>query len=185
MADWTIKFEGEEDDSEEDESQEELAEESEPLEDIITDNLQSPTATTRFNREEVNPFLEAEPVENLEEDLELTPTNGNKEGEEQQNLEEPMLYNAPQYSGSYDSGNYENTRATEDKEVDTTGGALMARETTIQSAQNRRMDMNAWQQQNVEQFDSQSEKYQLGKAQKLKEPGDLPFQGEDKVRGFG
>ena len=176
---WHFKEEGE--DEEDSERLELLEEESEPLENLIEENASS---TPRFNGEEVNPFLEQEPIENLEQGLEKIPSQTEK-GEEETQIGQPMLYNAPQYSGSYDAGDYENTRKETDTEVDTTGGALMARETTIQSAQNRRMDVSAWQRENMEQFDSQAEKYQVGQIRKTRRERKLPFQSESKPRGFG
>ena len=43
----------------------------------------------------------------LEQDLEQVPSQTNQTQEEEKDLEQPMLYNAPQYSGSYDAGDYD------------------------------------------------------------------------------
>jgi hypothetical protein len=96
-----------------------------------------------------------------------------------------MLYNAPQYAGSYDAGDYENTRGAADTETDVSHGALTARETTIQQPGQRRVDVAAWQQEHVTQMQSQQEKYQVRQPKKIKEQEALPFQEQDKPRGFG
>lgn len=175
---WHFKEEDEEDP----ERLELLEEEQEPLENIIEEDS---SPTQRFNREEVNPFLEQEPVENLEQDLGQIPSQTDQTQEQGVQAEQPMLYNAPQYAGSYDAGDYENTRKESDMEVDTTGGALMERETTIQQPGQRRVDVAAWQQEHVTQMQSQQEKYQVRQPKQFKQQEALPFQEQDKPRGFG
>ena len=87
-----------EEDEEEIERLDLLEEETEPLENMIDETSFQPTSG--FNRQEVNPFLDSEPVENLEKDLAQTSTTDNKENADAIG-EQPLLYNAPQYSGGY------------------------------------------------------------------------------------
>ena len=75
-----------------------------------------------------------------------------EQDKETADIEQPMLYNAPQYSGSYDSGDYENTRSNTDMERDVSGGSLTTRETTIQPASQRGVNIAAWQQGHVNQM---------------------------------
>jgi len=186
MAEWKIKTENEEEEYPEEDSDEiessDFEQESEPLENII----QGGSSGTSFNsdKQEISPFLESEPIENLEQDLEQTPTENQDKNKE---IETPLLYNAPQYSGSYESGDYENTRKTADTQLDISGGALMGRESVIREktmhlGEQRGMNFNAWQQQNMDQVQTQGEKYQVGKTERFKQQDDLPFQGQEKPR---
>jgi hypothetical protein len=181
MAEWKIKTENEDEEYPEDSEieSEDFEQESEPLENIIQGG--SSGTSLRSNKQEISPFLESEPIENLEQDLEQTPTENQEENKE---IETPMLYNAPQYSGSYESGDYENTRKTADTQLDISGGALTTRETAIHTGEQRMMNFNAWQQQNMDQVQTQGEKYQVGKTERFKQQDDLPFQGQEKPRRF-
>jgi hypothetical protein len=179
MAEWKIKSEDEDEYSEEDLDETELEDsekESEPLEDI----LQGSTSGTGFrsSRQGISPFLEQEPIENLEQSLGQIPNTTNQEKTKEP--EQPLLYNAPQYSGNYASGDYENMRKA-DRELDISGGALITRETEFNTGEQRRMDLNAWQQQ-TGQAQTQGEKYQIGKPERFKQQDDLPFQGQEKPR---
>jgi len=155
-------------------------EESEPLEDILQGVPSKPGF--RFNKQGASPSLEQEPVENLEQDLRQVPAQ-TKDNEKDKALEQPILYNAPQYSGNYEKGDYESMRNV-DKELDVSGGALVTREREVIPEFQRRMDFNAWQQQNMERFDTQSEKYQVGKPEKFEQQDNLPFQDTKKSRRF-
>lgn len=183
MAEWKIKIQDE--DSEDEEETEDFEgnseEESEPLENILQGVSSGPGF--RSNKQSISPFLELEPIENLEQDLKQIPsTTGNQE--KTQELEQPLLYNAPKYSGSYNSGDYENMRKA-DTELDISRGALITRETAIHSEWQRKMDFNAWQQQTTDQIQSQGEKYQVGKPEKFKQQDDLPFQNKNEPKRFG
>ncbi|MFA7707563.1 MAG: hypothetical protein WCX73_01310 [Candidatus Pacearchaeota archaeon] len=193
MSQWKIKTKKDEEDKEEtsEEDDEEISEDdenldssdleqnSEPLENILQGVSSRPAF--RFNREVVSPFLEQEPIENLEQGLKEIPSQSGSEKTNEP--EQPILYNAPKYSGSYDSGDYENTRK-QDTEMDISGGALITRETMPQFGEQRGMNFGAWQQQNMDRFESQGEKYQIGKTEKFKQRDDLPFQGQEKPKRF-
>jgi len=191
MAEWEIKTQGEDSEEEvvEEESEpefefnEEPEQEQEPLEDILQGVPSRPVF--QFNRQRVSPFLESgpEPVEDLEQSLREIPEK-KEDKDKTKGPEVPILYNAPKYSSNYEIGNYENMKNI-DKEIDITGGALTTRETAIASVGQRRMDINAWQQQNMERFDSDSEKYQVRRPEKFKQQEDLPFQNKNEPRGFG
>jgi len=174
MTEWKIK-------AQDDEEIEDYEEESEPLENILEGTSSGPNF--RSNTESISPFLESEPIENLEEDLSQVP-NTTENKEKTNEIEQLELYNAPQYSGSYDSGDYENMRKA-DTELDISKGALITRETAITPNFQRRMDVNAWQQQNMDQIQTQGEKYQVGKPEKFKQDEGLPFQNKNDPRGFG
>jgi len=179
MAEWKIKVKDEDDESEEEsedfEQESEGSEEPEALEDILQN---APSRQNfRFNRSGVSLSLESEPVEDLEQGLRQVPT-------QTQNQEPAQAINAPQYSSNYERGDYENMKNI-DKEIDVSGGALTTRESAMQPGGQRRMDINAWQQQNMERFDSQGEKYQVRKPEKFKSQEDLPFQNKNESRGFG
>jgi hypothetical protein len=186
MAEWKINVQDEDSEEEaveeetEPEFREDSEQESEPLEDILQEVPSKPAF--HFNRQGVSIFLEQEPIEDLEQDLKQTPTQTENK-EKTKEPEQPMLYNAPQYSGSYNSGDYENMRKA-DTELDISGGALTTRETAIASVGQRRMDFNAWQQQNIDQVQSQSEKYQVRKPEKFKQQEDLPFQNKNEPKRF-
>lgn len=189
MAEWKIKIEDKEEYPEEDSDEIEsndFEREPENLENIIQEG--SSGTSFRSNRQEISPFLELEPIENLEQDLAQTTTQTENQDKNTE-TETPLLYNAPQYSGSYESGDYENTRKTADTQRDISGGALMGRESAIRETamhlgDQRGMNFNAWQQQNIDQVQSQSEKYQVGKTERFKQQDDLPFQGQEKPRRF-
>lgn len=194
MADWEIKVQGEDSEieSENEETQdfenefEENPEESEPLENILQGVPSRPVF--QFNRQRVSPFLESNSAEDLEQGVREIPEK--KEDSDKTKLPEtPILYNAPKYSSNYEKGDYENMKNI-DKEMDISGGSLRTRETTLADSamhivQQRRMDINAWQQQNMDRFDSDSEKYQVRKPDRFKGQEDLPFQTKNEPRGFG
>ena len=178
MTEWKIKLQ---DEDEDEEVFEEGSEESEPLENILEGTSSSPSFHS--NKQDISPFLESEPIENLEQDLSQVP-NTTENKEKNNEIEQPELYNAPQYSGSYNSGDYENMGKA-DTELDISRGSLMTRETGITPGFERRMDINAWQQQNMDQVQTQGEKYQVGKPEKFKQDEGLPFQNKKDPRGFG
>lgn len=184
MAEWKIKVQDEDSETESEEVEPEFKDdseqESEPLEDILQEVPSRPGL--RFNRQGVSVFLESEPIEDLEQDLKQTPTQTENK-ERTKEPEQPMLYNAPQYSGSYNSGDYENMRKA-DIELDISGGALTTRETAIASVGQRRMDFNAWQQENIDRVEAQGEKYQVRKPGRFKQQEDLPFQNKNEPRRF-
>ena len=190
MAEWEIKTQGEDSEEEvveesepENEFEEDSEQEQEPLEDILQGVPSRPGF--RFNRQGISPFLESgpEPVEDLEQGLREIPEK-KEDKDKNKGPEVPILYNAPKYSSNYEIENYENMKNI-DKEMDITRGALTTRETAITSVGQRRMDINAWQQQNMERFDSESEKYQVRKPDRFKQQEDLPFQNKNEPRGFG
>lgn len=185
MVEWEIKTKNENDEYPEEEPDEiesnDSEQESEPLEDILQEFSSRPNF--RSNKRESSPFLEQEPIENLEQDLGQIPNTAvNQEKIKEQ--EQPQLYNAPQYSGSYDLGDYENMRKA-DRELDISGGALITRETAMHPGEQKRMDFNTWQQQNTDQVQSQGEKYQVRRPERFKQQEDLPFQGQEKPKRFG
>lgn len=182
MAEWEIKTNNEDDEypkEDSDEIETDLEQESEPLEDMLQE------APSRFgfrsNRQGNSPFLEQEPIENLEQELKQTPAQ--TENQEKIKEQQPLLYNAPQYSGSYASGDYENMRKA-DRELDISGGALTTRETATHSGEQRIMNFNTWQQQNTDQSQSQGEKYQVRRPERFKQQEDLPFQGQEELKRF-
>lgn len=163
-------------------SEEESSEEAEPLEDMLG-TPSSSTLRSRFNRQgESSPVLEAEPVDDLETGVRQAAAQ-TEDREKTKEPEIPVLYNAPQYSGSYESGEYARMRKA-DTEMDISAGALITRETPMIQDFQRRMDFGAWQQQNVDRADTQGEKYQVGKPEHFKQQDDLPFQDQKKQRRF-
>ena len=170
MTNWKIKVEDED---------------SKPLESILSEGSKF-IPSFNSNRSRINPFLDSEPIENLEQDLgQIT----DKEDKKENAFEQPILYNAPNYSGNYNSGDYESINRKSNIQRDVSGGSLMnpenvIKESAIHVGEQRRMDLNAWQQQNMDQFDSDSEKYQMGRPEQFKQDDDLPFQAESKPKRF-
>jgi len=182
MAEWKIKVQDEDSEDKENEESEDSEQEPELLEDILQEVPSRPAFN--FNRQRVSPFLDSEPIEDLEQELRQTPAQTeNKEKTEEP--EQPVLYNAPQYSSNYEKGDYESMKNI-DKESDISGGALITRETAMHPGEQRRMDFSAWQHANIDQVQSQQgEKYQVRKPEKFKQQEDLPFQNKNEPRGFG
>ena len=157
-----------------------LEEESEPLENIIDESSFQPNRG--FNREEVTPFLESGPIENLEQGLAQAQTpssedNPDKPGEIDG---EPLLYNAPQYGGGYDSASYENKTFSEG-EQDISGGALMTRDTSFHQGEQRTVDAGAWQQEQTQGTQSQQQ-YQAKQPERFKQQEVLPFDVGESIK---
>tara|TARA_Y100000310_G_C20599976_1_gene772499 strand:- start:571 stop:1110 length:540 start_codon:yes stop_codon:yes gene_type:complete len=176
MTEWVIKPL---DEDSKDES-EEFEEDSEPLEEIIQSGPSQPTPG--IGNQEISPFLDSEPIENLEQDLEQVPTNGDNGKEDENPEEQAMLYNAPQYGGGYDSENYEKIKSTSDTELDVSGGGLMTRDTAFHQGTQRTVDTGAWQQEHQNQMQSQQEKYQARQPKKFKQQDVLPFDVGENIR---
>ena len=156
-----------------------LEEETEPLENIIDE---SSTPMRRVSTETVNPFLESGPIENLEQGLAQAQTpssedNPDKPGEIDG---EPLLYNAPQYGGGYDSASYEN-KAFSDVEQDISGGALMTRDTSFHQGEQRTVDAGAWQQEQTQGTQSQQQ-YQAKQPERFKQQEVLPFDVGESIK---
>ncbi len=145
----------------------------EELENII----EQPPATfvRRMDAEQITPFLEAEPIENLEQDLENVPgqtTQTEQTAQAERGQEQPEVYNAPQYSG------YETMEGQRPADPEMAiGGALMRRETDMMEARpERRIDFQRWQQTHAERGAEQQERYKIREPEKLREEDKLPFQ---------
>ena len=154
-----------------------LEEETEPLENIIQE---SSTPMQRTSTETVNPFLESEPIDNLEKGLAETSTQENNKNEDEAVGEQPLLYNAPQYGGSYDSTNYED-KTFSDVEQDISGGALMTRDTSFHQGSQREFDAGAWQQEQSTGTQSQQQ-YQAKQPEKFKQQEVLPFDVGESIK---
>jgi len=154
-----------------------LEEETEPLENMIQESSFQPT--WGFNREEVNPFLESGPIDNLEQGLAGVKTTDDKK-ETDAIGEQPLLYNAPQYGGSYNSASYEN-KTFSDVEQDISGGALMTRDTSFHQGEQRTVDAGAWQQEQTTGTQSQQQ-YQAKQPERFKQQEVLPFEVGESIR---
>ena len=137
----------------------------------------------RFDRDEVSPFLESEPIDNLEQGLAQTPSTEDKEdGDANAIDEQPLLYNAPQYSGGYDSQNYDSTKTTTDTEMDISGGALLTRDTDFHQGEHKMVDAGAWQQANDSQMQQSPQQYQAKQPERFKQQEVLPFDVGESIR---
>jgi hypothetical protein len=164
------------DDSSEDESLlEEELEEPEETPDFFDDNfsVQRRTRTTQ-----INPSLEAEPIQNLERDLQNIPVSpaGNPQEKNPENLTGEIIYNAPQYGSSYESNMYA-TNVRENTQVDITGGA---------SAAGREINFKRWQETSLGYPEQragtgQGEQY-IRTPEKTREETRLPFQNRNQPR---
>jgi len=172
---WKIPEESKEKEFEE---EAELEEPEEELENVIQE---TPTSfIKRIDAEQVEPFLKQAPIEvieNLEEDLQDVP------GQTQENEEEqPVLYNAPEYNSTYETG-YEGMEKQTQRDPEMARGALIRREEDlggIGEMQGRRMNFQKWPQANAERIPEQQEQY-VGKIKRLEEQDRLPFQRKKRI----
>jgi len=177
MEMWHFK---EEDEDEDIEKLDLLEEETEPLENMIDESSFQPSRD--FNREKVNPFLESEPIDNLEQGLAGVQTLGTEDNEDINAIgEQPSLYNAPQYSGGYDSNNYEN-KTVSDVEMDISGGALTTRDTEFHQGAQRTVDVGTWQQRNNSEMQAPQQQYQAKQPERFKQQEVLPFDVGESIR---
>ena len=128
IEDFNEEFRNQEE-SEEDEKRNSFIEddESELEEETKDEESESPnffddnfTLQRRQRTQSANPFLESEPIQNLEKDLQDIPSN--TAGKNNESETGQVVYNAPQYESNYNSINYTNIQQAE--KMDITGGAL-------------------------------------------------------------
>lgn len=169
---WEIPEEFEEDDEE----SEEEPEETEPeLENII----ETPkTFIRRRDAKQMTPFLEQEPIENLERDLQDVPTQTTETSPAE---EEPVTYttNTPQYTSDYETRYEIIQEARRPADPEMAGGALIRREEDMLGMgrpQERRIDFQRWQQANIERGGPEQQEKYIKEPKKIREEDKLPFQ---------
>jgi len=199
MQEWKeIEFDEEdkeESDDDSEESEEELEEVLEPdtgFEPGFEEEQFQPT----FRRtSEVNPFLDAEPIENLEQDLQDVPTQTTTPetgGLEEQGYSDVSSQYA-EAGGGYEEGvNYESTGTTTGSPETDINRALSMRPSDVTLNTNvdgqRGMDFSRWQRHAMDSYPGQSNTQQERyipppKKQDLSDTG-LPFQGKRNVKRF-
>lgn len=191
--------EGSEDSEEEwDEDAGELEEELEP-ESSFDQGFEEEQFQPRPGSAQVNPFLEAEPIENLEQDLQDVPTQ--IPGTETGGLQEQGYSDvAAQYAeagayeegvGAYEGGvNYEDTRVTGAPETDI-NRALRIRPSDVTLNTNldgqREMNFSRWQKHAMDSYpgqrDTQEERY-IPAPRKQDITTGLPFQNKKNPKRF-
>jgi hypothetical protein len=130
--DWKFETEDEEFEEESDE---------EGIDGTIEETFEQPPA--RFSRIESNPYLDTEPIENLEQDLQDIPSQRQNQEENEQ---VSYTINAPEYT--YDNTDYDTPRQV-DTQRDSTGGALMRSEESLRLNTTPDFNFRRWQQANV------------------------------------
>lgn len=186
VEDFNEEFRNEEDNEENDkrdsfieddesELEEETKEEESESPNFFDDNF---TLQRRQKTQSTNPFLESEPIQNLEKDLQDIPSNTAGKNNEPETGQ--VVYNAPQYESNYNSTNYTNIQQAE--KMDITGGALT-------NTGGREINFKKWQETSLgypEQGrrNMQEENYSTAPG-KFSEERNLPFQSRNKQRNIG
>lgn len=102
----------------------------------------------RAGSQTINPFLESEPIENLEQDLQNIPSQTHQQSHEEE-PEYASITNAPQYSAAgYDSAGYDLQQTSKDPEMMRTNqirNSDISSMTTLPSE--RAINMRSWNQQ--------------------------------------
>lgn len=135
--------------------------------------------SSRFDSRLANPFLEAEPITNLEEDILGSPAQfaETRTVDQERKLAGADAYNVPQYSEKY---KYD-TEVVEER-ITPVNPSLFVDERNLPEQRQRAFDLQRWQQRNVEMGNIEGENYHLREPEPIKREDKLPFQQKKKLR---